>query len=307
MSFRDLNLARRPFANTRPVVRVSILLWTLAILLACINGWLYGRSLSGMEHVEERLEATDQRILAEEDRLAEAEEVLRGMDLRRQNAEARYLNARIAERSFPWSRLFDHLAEVLPREVRLHTLSPRRFEPEPIGPGAEAERTERPEATREDRATLTLRGNARGDESLLAFLDNLFDSSRFRDPELSSETRQDDNSLRFRLSVTYIPGGVEERERDAVVPLAEAGAGAGAEPTAAPTGRRASATPEGRGELASEPSRDRGPAAEPGSVARRRSEIRSESSVTPRPSERGGDVVPAPPRPSASRPPGEDR
>ncbi|MDX1632558.1 MAG: hypothetical protein R3234_11885, partial [Thermoanaerobaculia bacterium] len=154
MSFRDLNLARRPFANTRPVVRVSILLWTVGIVLACINLWLYGRSLSGMEHLEERLETTEKQILREESRLAEAEEALRGMNLRDQNAEALYLNARIAERSFPWSRLFDHLAEVLPREVRLQSLSPRRFEPEPPGSEVDPARAAARRAAREDRASL---------------------------------------------------------------------------------------------------------------------------------------------------------
>jgi Tfp pilus assembly protein PilN len=205
VSLADVNLARRPFANSRPVLRVTLALWVVGALLALGNLLLYGRSLAGLEDMKDRIAAAETTMAGERSRVSAAEQRLRGMDLGEQNELAAYLNERIEERTFPWSRLFDHLAEVLPREVRLHTLSPRRV----AGPSlresaARATRTREPDEP-EGRVGLAMTGQAQTDQALLELIDNLFGSEWFVDPGLASETRSADDTLRFQLSVAYLP------------------------------------------------------------------------------------------------------
>lgn len=206
MSLPTLNLARRPFANTRPVFRMTVAFWVVGGLLALGNLVLYGRSLAGLDDLEGRIAAADTAMKEERSRVAAAEQALRGLDLRDQNELALFLNGRIEGRTFPWSRLFDHLAEVLPRDVRLHDLSPRRAEAASTEGRSRSSRVV--ETTPEpERVGLTMTGQAQDDASLLELLDNLFASDRFVDPSLSSETRSPDNTIRFQLTVTYLPAG----------------------------------------------------------------------------------------------------
>ena len=124
-----VNLASRPFANTRPLRRVAVLLWIVGAALAAVAGALYWRSFFGIEGGREKIAAVDRSLAAEQRRLAAAEQALAGMDLRQQNVEASYLEARLRERTFPWSALFEHLAQVLPRHVRLSSLAPQSGDP----------------------------------------------------------------------------------------------------------------------------------------------------------------------------------
>ena len=196
-----VNLARRPFANIRPIQRLGIALWVVGGALAIAAAVLFWRSLFGIETKKEELAAIERRIAAERLQLETAEASLRRMNLRRQNQEASYLNDRIAERTFPWSVLFEDLAEVLPREVRLFSLAPQsaagvtRAAAEPV-------RQRDPRAGR--RVFLQMSGAAESDEALLRLLDNLFASPYFDAPSLPRETFEG-NSVEFTLSVHYLP------------------------------------------------------------------------------------------------------
>ena len=110
-----VNLASRPFANTRPLRRVAVALWVVGAGLAVRRGRPLLALAVRHRRRPEKIAAVERSIAAERRRLAAAETALAGMDLRRQNVEAAYLEARIRERTFPWSALFEHLAEVLPR------------------------------------------------------------------------------------------------------------------------------------------------------------------------------------------------
>ena len=193
-----VNLARRRFANLRPIRRLGIALWVIGGLLAALAVSLFWRSLFGIETKKEELAAIERRIAAESLRLETAQAGLRGIDLRRQNLEASYLNDRIAERTFPWSVLFEDLAEVLPREVRLFSLSPQSTSRAP------REAAERADLRGPRRVFLQMSGAAASDEALLALLDNFFASPYFDAPSLPRETFEGD-SVRFTLSVFYLP------------------------------------------------------------------------------------------------------
>jgi Tfp pilus assembly protein PilN len=204
---RPVNLARRPFANLRPIQRLGIALWVVGGALAVVAGILYWRSLFGIETKQEELAAIERRIADERLRLETAEANLRRANLRRQNLEATYLNERIAERTFPWSVLFEDLAEVLPREVRLFSLSPQSAG----RAAARAAERDRSGGAREGRQVyLQMTGAAENDEALLTLLDNLFASPYFDAPSLPRETL-DGSTVQFALSVVYLPDAPRAR------------------------------------------------------------------------------------------------
>ena len=197
-----VNLASRPFANTRPLQRTGAALWVLGVVLAALAGWLYWQSLFGIEGKRAQIVQVERSIAAERRRLATAESGLARMDLRRQNIEAGYLNARIGERTFPWSGLFEHLAQVLPRKVRLFSLAPQA--PEERGAGRRSRRAG--STVVGGRVYLQMTGAAESDEALTELLDRLFKDPWFTNPSLPTEHRQE-GVIQFVLGVYYLPGG----------------------------------------------------------------------------------------------------
>jgi Tfp pilus assembly protein PilN len=205
-----LNLARRPFVNSRPVVRVAVLLWLLGFLLLLGNVALFWSYLAGSG--EKRAELAQRRAAVERERtmVTQLQGRLDAYDLERQNRKVSYLNRKIGERTFSWSLLFDRLAEVLPDDVRLYRLAPQgvvKKEPQGQGEGSEEPPVDR-------RVTLTITGAAKNDETLLRFIDNLFAHPAFSEPDLSRETREEEKEkgkeklLRFDVQVKYVPGAL---------------------------------------------------------------------------------------------------
>ena len=199
MSFRPANLASKPFINLRPVNRVTAVVWTVAAVLTLVNAVLYWTAVFGLEDKREQIELVAAAKVEARERIADTEARMRELDLRQQNLEAEFLNDRIHERDFPWSRLFEDLADVLPTGVRLHSLRPDTF-------------VRRSAGDRGGRVAISVNGAARSTEDLLALLDNLFSSTSFRRPRLPGERRNSDGTIDFTLSVSYLPdrGSAEE-------------------------------------------------------------------------------------------------
>jgi Tfp pilus assembly protein PilN len=242
-----LNLARRPFVNTRPVVRVALLLWLLGALLLLGNISLFWRYLSGSREMRVELDRMESQVRDERQRISQLEQRIEGYDLTGQNDKVAYLNRKIDERTFSWSLLFDRIAEVLPDDVRLTRLSPRGVVEEEKG-GRVVTRGGREEDG--GRVVLTIAGAAKSDEALSRFVDNLYAHPSFEDPNPTRETRQEEEGvIEFDLTVYYQPagaaaGGVVEtpgrREPSVVVeeePLPSA------TPTPAPPGETGGQTP----------------------------------------------------------------
>jgi Tfp pilus assembly protein PilN len=190
----SLNLASQPFVNSRPVRRLVFVLWCLSLLLIGANVYFYTRHFTGQQERRDRIEALTEQESAERARLTELELELAGFDLDWQNRQVNFLNLRIAERVFPWSRLFDRLTEALPREVRLTRLRPQI---ETLSGSADGP---------EEIVLLELRAEARNEEAILQFVGQLFEHAAFRNPNLSSESRRPrSNVTEFALAVTYLP------------------------------------------------------------------------------------------------------
>ena len=199
----SLNLARRPFINTRPVTRVSILLWVLGLLLLLGNVSLFWSYLSGSAEKRAELERLVQDVQRQEQTVKQLEQRLASLDLDEQNRQVRFLNRMIAERTFSWSLLFDRLAEVLPDDVRITRLAPQRRNKRALG----SQQDEELEPA-DDRVRLTIAGVSRSDDAHYSFVDRLFAHPSFeKDANISRETRDEERNLvEFDVQVTYFPG-----------------------------------------------------------------------------------------------------
>ncbi len=197
----DLNLARRPFINVRPVKRAAWLLWLVGGVLLVANSALYWRHFSGRSEQSSQLEDIDRRIEEERMTVTRLERELASIGLDWQNQQAVFLNSKIEERTFSWSGVFDRLAEVMPLEVQLRRVTPRIVEPAP-----RRRSVTRVRPIRVERVHLVIAGSARSGEAVLEFVDALFAHPNFDDPNLSSEARQSAKLTDFSLTVVYVAG-----------------------------------------------------------------------------------------------------
>jgi len=185
-----INLASTPFENRRPVSRVKWLLVVFGVLvwsLVAVKFWDYAAGSS--EETRGQLEAVEAQIAAINEQLNQAERRLRDSDIEARNARTEFLNAKLAERSFPWSQLFRDLAAAQPYAVRLQRVTPKVAEPDgDRGPSLLAD--------------LSLDGTAQKRDNWYRFVDKLFAHERFVAPQMMSENESEDGTD-FRLVVSY--------------------------------------------------------------------------------------------------------
>jgi len=225
-----LNLARRPFTNTRPVTRAAILLWLLGALLLLGNIALFRNYLSSSAEKRAELAHLEMQILKESDLVSRLEAQLANSNLEQQNREVRFLNRRIAERSFSWSQLFDHLSGILPDGVRISRLTPAGLVDAKESQAAESATA--PARPRDERVTLTIDGEAKSDEALTLFVNKLF-ARPFDEPDLTRETREDEDLVKFDIKALYLPAGAvapAPTKSGAPVPVVEEAAPSGRMP-----------------------------------------------------------------------------
>ena len=205
MSWQAPNLATRRFENLRPVRRISLLLGALALVLTAWNVVTWWRMGSGAAEKRAELERLIAETAESGSRVQTLERDLAAADLAAKNREARFLNARIAERTFSWNGLLDDLNEALPRGVRLRQLSPvterRRSEDD----GERTAASRKPPSAGEGAVALRISGEAEDSESVLAFVDALFAHPRFGQPDLARESERATGLVEFDLGVVYRP------------------------------------------------------------------------------------------------------
>lgn len=221
----EINLARRPFVNQRPVRRISVSMASAGLALLLVNLWLYVGYAAERRQNEGELRRIAGQIEQEGRRVVELRVTLAEADLGAQNALVVFLNQRIAERTFGWSVLFDRLSSLLPEDARLLSLTPRFGDDGRPGEPASSE------------IRLGLGGAARSSEAVLDLVDALFADPAFRDPDLHQETGLG-GEVRFTLDVVYMPEVATTLADRAAAAAGEAEAAAG-EAAGAPDGEAA--------------------------------------------------------------------
>jgi len=193
------NLARDPFLNRRPLRRVVMLLWLAGAGLLAVNGWRYWDHFSGRGEQRQELGELEALVAEERQLLSAAEDVLDSYDLDWQRRQVDFLNARIAERTFAWSALFDDVAEVLPRNVRIERITPQLA-------GSSSRRRGSAARSSEDEVALEFAGAAEEADALLVLVDAFYAHERFRRPNLKVESRDGAaRQVRFSMDVIYRP------------------------------------------------------------------------------------------------------
>jgi hypothetical protein len=221
----SLNLAGRPFGNSRPVVRVALILWLLGLALLASNVFVFRTYLSDSADKRAQIAHGEEEIQKQQNDVADLRTRLNGYDLVRLNDKIDFLNTQIDARTFSWSLLLDRIADTLPNDVRLGHLSP-------LTGGKARKETQRERVTPRDKlpageVQLDISGQTRRDESLLQFVNNLFAHPAFRDPNLLQESSVDGGGplVKFEATVMYLPGGPPH---SAVVEESPAGTAPGA-------------------------------------------------------------------------------
>jgi Tfp pilus assembly protein PilN len=224
----SLNLSRRPYVNSRPVVRTALLLWLVGALLLLGNVFLFWSYLSGSTEKRAERDRLAESVIRQQKVVSDLEARLSQLNLGQQNEQVAFLNRKISERTFSWSLLFQRLSEVLPDDVRLLQLQPAAIAGDDR-PGARPDarpsttlRGRKPMGT-SDRVPLIIQAEAKTDEAQLEFLDKLFAHPAFDDPDVSRETRDEDNNnrLRFDVRVTYIPAAGTQQVTVEEAPVVE--------------------------------------------------------------------------------------
>ena len=215
-----LNLSRKPFLNTRPVTRVALLLWTLGGLLLLGNVTLFWTYLSGSTVERDELVRMQEQVKREREAIGQLEARLATLNLEQQNEQVEFLNRKIAERTFSWSLLFDRLTAIMPNNVRLIQLQPAAISGKD-GPRRGRNAAERNAPLASDRVPLVIAAEAKNEEEMYQFVDNLF-GQYFENPDLLGEAQSDEGDrISFNIHVTYLPGnptpGVTVEEEPEVV------------------------------------------------------------------------------------------
>lgn len=203
-----LNLARRPFLNRRPVWRAALLLMVLAGAVWLVDLVLYGHSLIASRTLGQRRDEVQGWLQEERGRFNTLLGTTEFQGLTEYNRTVHQLNELIAERTFPWGRLFDQLSELMPPGVRLQRLSPARERRGQQRSSRRRGETEGPRAVQ-----LSIDGVAQSDEALYEFVDALFAAPTFETPVLDQES-QKEGGRTFTVQVQYLitspPSGDQE-------------------------------------------------------------------------------------------------
>jgi Tfp pilus assembly protein PilN len=215
MNVRHLNLAARPFVNNRPITRLTAVLWAAAVAFLVADALLFWGYWRGHQDQRAQLTQVEGEIGAERRTLGELGRKLAAVDVAQLNRRTELLNQKIAERTFGWGQLFDHLTALLPADVRLISLTPQSVAESRPGRrrGAAAAGVLSGGGGESDRVRLEILGAARRDEAVLELLDALFADPAFEDPNLARESKEQ-GEVRFSLSAVYLPAVVAARDSD---------------------------------------------------------------------------------------------
>ncbi len=183
------NLASKPRLNSRPVWVLTGAAVLIGLVLTAVNIRLF---LSSSQTLEEQIVRRDmlqiqRNALAEEFSTHAA--VLDRVPWKSLNARVNLVNEVLAEHRFSWSELLEHLADVLPWQVRVVSVSPS------LG---------------EEGVTLSLEAVSKDRDGFLDLLDRMVSDSNFDDPRPSRETWPEggqSSEYLFKMQVVYLSGG----------------------------------------------------------------------------------------------------
>ena len=180
-----LNLAARPYRDYRPVYAVVVLLSLLTAFLMLNNVETYYRYVHETKATRARIAQVEEQNRLEEQRERAARARLESLDLERLDDQTRFINAKLAERAFSWSRLLDELESILADDVRLVSVTPGFGEDGLI--------------------QLDLQFQAKSADGMITTINRMNGDAQFADAFPQTETQDDSGIYTFGISAKYRP------------------------------------------------------------------------------------------------------
>ncbi|HVE70062.1 MAG TPA: hypothetical protein VNI54_01740 [Thermoanaerobaculia bacterium] len=180
-----LNLAARPYRDYRPVYAVVVVLSLLTAFLMLNNVDTYLRYVHETKSTRAEIAQIEEQTRVETRKEQEAKGRLKGLDLAHLDAQTRFINAKLAERAFSWSRLLDELESILANDVRLLSVGPR--------------------FTDEGDIQLTLNFQSKSANGMMTTINRMNAHPQFKEAFPTTESQDDTGIFSFDLAVTYLP------------------------------------------------------------------------------------------------------
>jgi hypothetical protein len=182
-----LNLASRPYRDYRPVYAAVVVMSLLTAFLMLNNVETYYRYVHETRATREKTAAVEAQAEQQRQGAVAVEQRLAALDLKRLNAQTKFVNAKLYQRAFSWSTLLDELESVVANDVRLISVSPQ------FGGGP---------------VTLHLVFNAKTAQGMIDTINRMNADPQFRDPFPANESVEG-GTYQFQLTVLYIPPPVQ--------------------------------------------------------------------------------------------------
>lgn len=119
-----LNLASRPYRDYLPVNLVAAAMFVLMLLLAWFNIDTAIRYRVETKNTRAKIAQLEAQQRREKELEAAAQHRLASIDVKFLDEQTRFINTKLAERAFSWSALLDDLESVIPKDVRLISVTP---------------------------------------------------------------------------------------------------------------------------------------------------------------------------------------
>lgn len=119
----ELNLAKRPFVDTRPVTAAMTVLVIVVVILSAISFRTIARYLDSSRGTTIAIAALRREIAETEERRLVSQADLARFDLEELGASAEDANLIARRRSFSWTRFLSRLEMALPSDLRVTTVA----------------------------------------------------------------------------------------------------------------------------------------------------------------------------------------
>jgi len=118
-----LNLARRPFIDTRPANVAAAILGALILVLSFVSVRTVARYLDGSRKTRNAIASLHDEIGRYEQEGRAAQARLSRYDVEAMRADAEDANRIMRRRAFAWTRFLDRLEKTLPPDMRIAAIS----------------------------------------------------------------------------------------------------------------------------------------------------------------------------------------
>ena len=175
-----LNLSTTPLANKRPFLAATGVLAAVGVLTFLLLGHAAYRSWRSSRDLRAEISRWETEIHTNREKQAALESYFQTAQAKQVLDRAAFLNSLIGQRSFPWTKVFMDLEQILPPGVRVVNISPK---------------------LENGRAQVELTIGAESDESKIKFLQNLERSKVFSDIQVKDDHRADQQSGGDKITV----------------------------------------------------------------------------------------------------------